>query len=107
VQLLELLRTLTTAANAAEVASALSTFESETDAAGWAWLGNKDNNRGPVEVSVDPGRSLVERLTNGIDAVLEAEYIRHDGLPVVRSPRDAAAAWLNVPQRGLSALSPA
>jgi hypothetical protein len=105
-QILDLLTMLMAATNAAEVASTLSTFESEAEGAGWAWLGNKDNNRGPVEVSVDPGRSLVERLTNGIDAVLEAEYIRHDGLPSVMSPRDAAATWLNVPHRGLSALSP-
>ncbi len=73
----------------------------------WRHVGGKENNRGPIEVSADTGRSLVERLTNGIDAVLEAEYERHRGVPDCRSPRQAAMAWLDVSDRGLSDMTPA
>src|SRR5205823_1682306 len=66
-----------------------------------------DNNRGTIEASADPGRALIERLTNGIDAVLEDEHDRHDGRPDCRSPKEAAAAWLGVPDNGLSGMSSA
>ena len=73
----------------------------------WHPLGNRENNRGVVEVSANPGRSIVERITNAIDAVLEAEYEKHRGIPECGSPREAAITWLNVPEEGLSSLSPA
>ena len=57
-------------------------------------------------MSADPARSAVERLTNGIDGVLELEHERHGGLPDCRSPLEAAVAWLGVPERGLSAMTP-
>lgn len=91
-----------------EVTAALRAFE---DAQGnrllWTPVGGKENNRGPIEVSADPGRSLVERLTNGIDGVLEAEYERHGGRPECRSPRQAATAWIGIPDHGLSGMTPA
>lgn len=65
-------------------------------------MGGRENNKGTVEVSGDAGRSLVERLTNGIDAVLELEHDLHKGTPNCRSPKEAATAWLNVPDGGLS-----
>jgi hypothetical protein len=71
----------------------------------WIPIGGRENNRGTIEVSSDPGRSAVERLTNGIDAILEAEYESHNGMPECRSPKQAASAWLNVPQGGLSELT--
>jgi hypothetical protein len=72
----------------------------------WLPVG-RENNRGTIEVSSDPARSAVERLTNGMDGILELEYERHSGLPECRSPREAAVAWLGVPENGLSAMSPA
>jgi hypothetical protein len=71
----------------------------------WLPVG-RENNRGTIEVSSDPARSAVERLTNGMDGVLELEYQRHSGLPECRSPREAAEAWLGVPESGLSAMTP-
>lgn len=70
-------------------------------------VGNRENNRGVIEVSADPGRSIVERLTNAIDAILEAEFIRHDGIPPCHSPKEAGTAWLGVPSGGLSEMTPA
>lgn len=74
----------------------------------WQWrpVGNRENNRGTIEVAADPGRSLVERLTNGMDAVLELEHSLHHGVPDCRSPKEAAMAWLGVPDTGLSGMSP-
>src|SRR5438128_8256211 len=71
----------------------------------WIPVGRRENNRGTIELSADPGRSAVERLTNGIDAVLEAQYELHNGIPECRSPKEAASAWLNVPEGGLSQLT--
>ena len=91
-----------------DVASALETFEdAQRNRVGWVPVGGKENNRGPIEVSADPGRSLVERLTNSIDAVLELEHELHRGMPDCRSPRQAATAWVSVPERGLSEMTPA
>ena len=91
-----------------EVAAAIEAFEGgHRGRTAWAPVGGKENNRGPIEISADPGRSLVERLTNGIDAILEAEYERHRGIPDCRSPRQAATTWLDVSERGLSDMTPA
>ena len=75
--------------------------EAHGDAARWVPVGSRENNRGIIEASSDPGRSLVERLTNGIDAVLEAEHDGHNGHPDCRLPEEAAVAWLGVPEGGL------
>ena len=99
---------LQSASTLAEVETALSAFEkAHAGELGWTALGQRESNRGVVEVSVDPGRSLIERLTNGIDAILEAEHERHSGMPVCRTPREASAAWLSVPSEGLSSMTPA
>lgn len=102
----QLLEVLLGAENEDQVAAAIQRFEAfHGNAARWVPLG-RSNNRGTVEASSDPGRSLVERLTNGIDAVLEAEWDAHRGVPDCRSPKEAATAWLNVPDGGLSEMTP-
>lgn len=99
----ELYRALIEATSYGEVVTALEVFEAAClERAQWVPVGARQNNRGTIEAAADPGRSLVERVTNGIDAVLEAEHERHGGRPNVRSPREAAAAWLNVPEAGLA-----
>lgn len=96
---------LRTATSVSGVESAMREFRAGHQTR-WVPVG-RENNRGTIEVSADPVRSVVERLTNGMDAVLELEYARHNGLPECRSPREAAAAWLSVPDNGLSAMTPA
>src|SRR5882724_10126829 len=73
----------------------------------WFPVGGKDkeNNSGIINVATDPGRSIVERITNAVDGVLEREHETHSGKPDCRSPREAANAWLGVPLDGLSLLS--
>ncbi|MBI5099020.1 MAG: ATP-binding protein [Nitrospirae bacterium] len=102
----EFYEALQMASNTSEVEKAIGDFEvAHKSYAKWVPLGGRDNNRGPIEISTDPGRSLVERITNSIDAVLESEHERHSGRPDCRSPKEAAIAWLNVPEKGLSDLT--
>lgn len=102
----ELYNRLNLATTASQVEEALGAFESDPDAhPSWVPYGSKENNRGVIEITGDSGRALVERVTNGIDAVLEAEFEAHHGNPDCRSPKEAARAWLGVPDGGLSELS--
>ena len=43
---------------------------------GWKWvpLGGRDNNAGSVNLAVEAGQALVERITNGLDAHIELQY---------------------------------
>lgn len=69
-------------------------------------VGRKPNNRGAIEVASNAGRSMIERVTNMLDALLDLEHERHGGTPICRSPREAASTWLAVPEKdGLSALT--
>lgn len=98
----DLLEALLAAEDEGQASASVATFEqTHGDAAQWVPVG-RDNNSGTIEASSDPGRSLVERLTNAIDAVLEAEHDSHRGVPVCGSPRESAMAWLGVPEGGLS-----
>lgn len=98
---------LQAATSPAHVEAALERFEAaHARAVRWMPFGAREGNRGIIEVSGDPGRSLMERVTNGIDAVLEAEHDVHRGIPDCRSPKEAARAWLNVPDEGLSGMTP-
>lgn len=104
---IDFFRALLGCAGVTDVTAVLREFEAAHGSAiQWVPVGNRFNNQGSVEVSADPGRALVERVTNGIDAILEAEHERHGGRPECRTPREAAAAWLNVPENGLSDLTP-
>ena len=100
----ELFKLLNETSLTKNVAAALDEFEGAHPEVKWLPVG-RENNKGTIEASSDPGRSLIERLTNGIDAVLEDEFVRHKGKPECRSPREAAQAWLGVPKGGLSELS--
>lgn len=64
-------------------------------------VGNEENNVGHIAIGSDPGKGLVERLTNAIDGILELEHYRHDGKPTCNSPLEAAARWLGVHAKGL------
>lgn len=71
----------------------------------WVPLGGRPNNKATVEAAGDPGRSIVERLTNGIDAIIEHQHKEHNGVPDCHSPKQAGQAWFGIPEEGLSALS--
>ena len=71
----------------------------------WLPVGGRDNNAGTIEASSDPGRAIVERITNAIDAVLELEHAQRRGYPAANSPKEAAMSWLGIPIEGLGVQS--
>ena len=103
----ELYDALMTAKNVAELEKAVAEYATGNGAyVSEVPVGRRPNNRGAIEVAADPGRSLIERVTNAHDALLELEFERHGGKPKCLSPREAAAAWLDVPEKeGLAGLT--
>lgn len=67
----------------------------------WRAVGDNDANYGLINIGSDPGHSLIERVTNAIDSVIEAEALRRvnkkgrDRLPA--SPREAVEMWFGIP----------
>src|SRR4249920_1354236 len=93
----QFLTDLLTAEAVIDVERALFRYEdTRADQIRWVPVGGRSNNRGQIEVASDAARSAIERVTNAQDAVLELEHLRHRGMPVCRSPREAAEAWLAV-----------
>ena len=102
----ELLGAFLGATSTQQLERALLAYEAANPGVGFQPVGRRPNNRGAIEVASDAGRSMIERVTNTLDALLELEHERHRGNPTCRSPRDAASAWLGVPEKdGLSALT--
>src|SRR5262249_23356651 len=103
----EFFEALVGANKVSDVVAAIEAFRAANSNAKEIPFGARANNRGAIEVAADAARSAIERVTNAFDAVLELEHARHTGKPDCRSPREAADAWLGVPQKdGLSGLSP-
>lgn len=103
----QFLNALLQSKNIEQLEAALTEFlHAHKDTVAFVPVGRRPNNRGAIEVASDPGRSLIERVTNAHDALLELEYEIHGGTPKCRSPREAASAWLGVPEKeGLSGLT--
>lgn len=94
------------ATNTQQVETALQEYLAANPDAAFEPVGRRPNNRGAIEVASDAGRSMIERVTNMLDALLELEHEKHGGTPDCRSPREAGSAWLDVPEKeGLSALT--
>ena len=69
----------------------------------WRDLGDRPGNAATVQIASSPASALIERVTNGIDGMLELEAELHPGsLP--SSPRRAAREWFGVPRTGLAEL---
>lgn len=62
---------------------------------GWRWvpLGGRDNNAGSVNLAVESGQALVERITNGLDAHIELQYELAGRPTDVDSPRSAVSRF--------------
>jgi hypothetical protein len=70
------------------------------DALGLSWhpVGNNLSNNSTVNLATKPGRSLSERITNAVDAVLE-DRVR-PGIALPNDPRVAAQQWFGRPVSG-------
>jgi hypothetical protein len=66
----------------------------------WTAFGGTASNISTVGIATKPGKSLTERLTNAMDALLEdrAEAANIGSLPT--SPREAAQTWFKRPMTG-------
>jgi hypothetical protein len=62
----------------------------------WKFYGGHSSNMSTINIGSNPGRSLIERVTNSIDAVLEREMQQREGSEP-DSPMDAAARWFGRP----------
>ena len=62
----------------------------------WHAFGDKTSNVSTINLATKPGRSLTERLTNAIDAILDERAI--PGVPGPDSARKAASLWFGRPE---------
>lgn len=64
----------------------------------WHPYGDTTSNISTIGLATKPGRSIGERLTNAMDALLEDRAA--PGIPLPGSPREAAQAWFGRPITG-------
>jgi hypothetical protein len=69
----------------------------------WRPVGGRENNAGIINVSTSPGAAVVERITNGGDALLEFAFELNPSK--VASPAAAAAYYFGVPVDGVGGMS--
>lgn len=71
-------------------------------------VGDRPNNIGTVRMGSDPALGIVERVTNGIDDIIDlgrTELGSDEMMP--HSPREAAHRWLGVPHGGIGDMTDA
>jgi len=80
----------------------------EADSRRWKWspLGGRENNSGSVNLAMDPGQALVERITNAMDAHIELQYELAGSPPGLNSPREAVQRLWNLESSRLTRESP-
>ena len=61
----------------------------------WHPFGNNESNNSSINLATKPGRSLTERITNAMDAILEDRA--RDKVALPQSARDAAQQWFGRP----------
>src|SRR3989338_2903514 len=73
----------------------------------WKWkpIGGKEN-AGIIDMGSEPSDTLAERITNGIDGLLERKYAESakTGLSP-KSPREAAKLWFKIPEGDFTKLN--
>jgi hypothetical protein len=66
----------------------------------WHAFGDNPSNLSTIGLATRAGRSITERLTNSMDALLEERAV--SSLPLPHSPRQAAKQWFDRPMSGPS-----
>jgi hypothetical protein len=61
----------------------------------WKPYGDDQSNISTINIATKPGRTIAERITNGIDALLEQRVDKNVRLPT--SARDAVQSWFGRP----------
>lgn len=62
----------------------------------WQFYGDRESNISTINLGSKPGRSLTERITNSIDAVLEKKKARYPSIEPP-SPMAAVSSWFGRP----------
>ncbi|MFP4641669.1 MAG: hypothetical protein ACLFPU_05785 [Dehalococcoidia bacterium] len=75
--------------NTEDVEGFISYLQSVSDRWGWLPLGGRENNSGSINLAMDPGQALVERITNSMDAHIELKFELAGHPPDLNSPREA------------------
>lgn len=80
----------------------------EANSSRWQWLplGGRENNSGSVNLAMDPGQALVERITNAIDAHIELKFELAGRPSGLNSPREAVQQLWNLESSRLTRESP-
>jgi hypothetical protein len=70
----------------------------------WQWLpiGGREANATNVELATEQTPPIIERITNGLDAMLELAHVEAGSEPA--SPRLAAETWFGIPGGSLGTL---
>jgi len=71
-----------------------------------SFVDNTENNSSNIEIAKDPGRALIERITNGIDSVLEDTFESRNEQNPPLTPHKAAEKWFGISEKqGIKGLS--
>ena len=85
---------ITSAQTPNEVEAWIQLVSAEIGGLSWLPVGGKENNIHTVEVSSNSGLALMERVTNGIDAMLDKEHLLRN--ESAKSPAEGAEKWYGV-----------
>ena len=80
----------------------------DSNSTSWRWfpLGGRENNSGSVNLVMDPGQALVERITNAMDAHIELQFELAGRPSGLNSPRGAVQGLWNLESARLTRESP-
>jgi hypothetical protein len=66
----------------------------------WVAFGGNPSNNSTIGLATKPGKSLTERITNAMDALLEERAVQASSKVLPTSPRAAAQVWFGRPLSG-------
>ena len=78
-----------------DIIKLMSELENEYNVS-WRPVGGINNNLAIINMGSDPAAGVAERLTNGIDAVLERKWEENNRPTYISSPRHACEEWFGI-----------
>lgn len=93
---------LLSAVSTTDVEQVLHDLDSQIE---WVPLGNNPDNFGPISIGADPFDGIAERITNAIDAIVEAEVELRPELKSCATPRDAIEAIFGFEEGNLKSVA--
>lgn len=103
---LEQVKSLFSISSFDEIEQFMATIAADSNRWRWNPLGGRENNSGSVNLAMDSGQALVERVTNAMDAHIELQFCLAGSPPGIESPRAAVQRLWNLASARLSRESP-